>query len=302
VVPFENSTNGSVVFTLDHFADREGRYRDLSVCAETYLDVHHCLLGYAPPSPGPSSNVGEAARPQDDSLTKDATVAEGKQLAIPRTSLEQVKRVYSHPQVWGQVTRFMHAYLRGIETIDVSSTSRAAALAKADTSGTSAAVSSVLAGEIQGLNVLAQNIEDRADNTTRFFVLRKGTEQQGSAIPGLAGQVPQARKRPGQQQEGESPKVEGQQPKTKSLVSFTVPHTAPGALAGVLECFRKGGLNLTSINSRPSLSEPFQYIFFVEFEGHRYDDPEAKVQDVLSCVGRVAQSWRWLGSWVNMRA
>lgn len=255
-MPFENSTNGSVVFTLDHFADREGQYADLSVCAEAYLGVHHCLLGYAPPASSASSE---------------------------ETSLAHVKRVYSHPQAWGQVTRFMRERLRGIETIDVSSTSRAAALAKADATGSSAAVSSALAAEVQGLEVLARNIEDRDDNTTRFFVLRKTdtttTEPETKAGEGAGG--------------------EGK--KYKSLVSFTVPHSAPGALADVLDCFRAGGLNLTSINSRPSLREPFQYVFFVEFEGHRYDDPEGRVRGVLEGIARVAQSWRWLGSWVNMR-
>lgn len=260
VVPFENSTNGSVVFTLDHFADREGQYADLSVCAEAYLGVHHCLLGYAQPSA--SSSETEKA------------------------SLAHVKRVYSHPQAWGQVTRFMRERLRGIETIDVSSTSRAAALAKADATGSSAAVSSALAAEVQGLEVLARNIEDRDDNTTRFFVLRK-TEDTTAAT-----EAPQ-------QTEARAGGEDGK--KYKSLVSFTVPHSAPGALADVLDCFRAGGLNLTSINSRPSLREPFQYVFFVEFEGHRYDDPEGRVQDVLEGIARVAQSWRWLGSWVNMR-
>ncbi|KAH8198681.1 hypothetical protein TruAng_007140 [Truncatella angustata] len=287
VVPFENSTNGSVVFTLDHFADREARYRDLSVCAEAYLDVHHCLLGYLPPA---------SAEPTTPPPQSDGSVTGQKQPAMPLASLGHVKRVYSHPQAWGQVTRFMHTYLKGIETIDVSSTSKAAALAKADSSGTSAAVSSALAGELQGLDFLARNIEDREDNTTRFFVLRKGTGKQGSDIPELEGRVP------GRRGLVEEDKKKSQQPRTKSLVSFTVPHAAPGALADVLECFRKGGLNLTSINSRPSLSEPFQYVFFVEFEGHKFEDPEGKVKEVLEGVGRVAQSWRWLGSWTNMRA
>lgn len=290
MVPVENSTNGSVVFTLDHFADRDGRYGDLSVCAEAYLDVHHCLLGY-PPSSTQSPDLAPEVPAEASSETGQ------KKPASPLAKLDHVKRVYSHPQAWGQVTRFMHTYLRGIETIDVSSTSRAAALAKADTSGTSAAVSSALAGELQGLDFLARNIEDRDDNTTRFFVLRQGLDEAGSTIPGLTARGPQVRSQQAVGAAGHS-----SQPKTKSLVSFTVPHTAPGALADVLECFRKGGLNLTSINSRPSLIEPFQYVFFVEFEGHKFDDSEGKVQEVLQGVGRVAQSWRWLGSWINMRA
>ncbi|KAF7527707.1 hypothetical protein G7054_g10377 [Neopestalotiopsis clavispora] len=256
VVPFENSTNGSVVFTLDHFADRDGRYGDLSVCAEAYLGVHHCLLGYAPP-PGAS---GQAA----------ATTTGEKEDGVvqPLASLAHVKRVYSHPQAWGQLDEPGGGAGQGDET------------------GTSAAVSSALAAQVQNLEVLARNIEDRDDNTTRFFVLRKDGSggEQGPAPPLASGGVADGTK------------------KTKSLVSFTVPHTSPGALADVLDCFRAGGLNLTSINSRPSLQEPFQYVFFVEFEGHRYDDPEGRVKSVLEGISRVAQTWRWLGSWVNMRA
>ncbi|KAI1866939.1 hypothetical protein JX265_007515 [Neoarthrinium moseri] len=273
VVPFENSTNGSVVFTLDHFADREGRYGDLSVCGEAYLDVHHCLLGRLP-----NAAAADGAGPESSSPPAGP---KGQPLA----SLAHVQRIYSHPQAWGQCTRFMGAHLRGIETIDVSSTSRAAELAATDASGTSAAISSALAGEANGLGFLARDIEDRDDNTTRFFVLRKlgaDADAAGDDAGDAWWRRPAGRK-------------------TKSLASFTVPHTAPGALAGVLECFRQGGLNLTSINSRPSLIEPFQYVFFVEFEGHRLEDPDGRVRDVLEGVGRVAQSWRWLGSWVNMR-
>jgi prephenate dehydratase len=85
----------------------------------------------------------------------------------------------------------------------------------------------------------------------------------------------------------------------KSLVSFTVPHRRAGALADVLDCFRGRGLNLTSISSVPSLDGPFHYLFFVEFEGSRFDDPEGRVGGVFEDLERVAERWRWLGSWRN---
>ncbi|KAI1104648.1 PDT-domain-containing protein [Jackrogersella minutella] len=256
VVPFENSSNGSVVFTLDQFADRAGEYPDLSVCAEVYLDVHHCLLGH--PAPG--------------------------------GLLTHVRRVYSHPQAFGQCVGFVREQLRGVETVDVSSTSRAAALAKADASGSSAAVSSAAAAKLLGLDVLARDIEDRADNTTRFFVLRRGS---GPTAKELEGMLAGRRRGADEERDGYS--------RSKSLASFTVPHRAPGALADVLECFRRARLNLTSINSRPSLAQPFQYVFFVEFEGHRFRDPEGRVRDALDSAAAVARSCRWLGSWDNMR-
>ncbi|KAI8964103.1 PDT-domain-containing protein [Daldinia sp. FL1419] len=258
VVPFENSSNGSVVFTLDQFADRGGEYPDLSVCAEIYLDVHHCL-------------VGRKGQAQD---------------------LEHVKRVYSHPQAFGQCTKFLRANLRGVETVDVSSTSRAATLAKEDPAGTSAAISSATAAQMLGLDILARNVEDREDNTTRFFVLRRGDSSSPTPIPGLEDVLSNRQRKD----------VDGDvYSQTKSLASFTVPHRAPGALASVLECFRHARLNLTSINSRPSLAQPFQYVFFVEFEGHRLRDPEGRVRDALVSVDGVAQSCRWWGSWDNMR-
>ncbi|KAK8090236.1 hypothetical protein PG997_005197 [Apiospora hydei] len=282
VVPFENSTNGSVVFTLDHFADRQGLYPDLSVCAEIYLDVHHCLLGRSPPD--------------DDDDDAGAAGPEGDPRSRPLVPLTRIERIYSHPQAFGQCNRFLSAYLKGIETVDVSSTSRAAELVRDDASGTSAAISSAAAARLlerDGVEVLAYNIEDREDNTTRFFVLRAGTDD--STTPGpdgdSAAKGPSSSSSPGKQTPA----------KTKSLLSFTVPHAAPGALADVLSCFRAAGLNLTSIASRPSLLAPFQYVFFVEFEGHRSVDPEGKVARVLEQVGRVAESARWLGSWVNQR-
>jgi prephenate dehydratase len=85
----------------------------------------------------------------------------------------------------------------------------------------------------------------------------------------------------------------------KSLVSFTVPHRRAGALADVLDCFRGRGLNLTSISSVPSLDGPFHYLFFVEFEGSKFDDAEGRVRGVFEDLEKVAERWRWLGSWRN---
>ncbi|KAK3692058.1 Prephenate dehydratase-domain-containing protein [Podospora appendiculata] len=260
VVPFENSTHGTVTFTLDGLADRAGRCADIAVCAEVYLDVHHCLLGHRRGGP-----------PLSPAVTR----------ATPLAGLAHIRRVYSHPQALGQSAAFLATYLRGVELVDVSSTSRAAELTAADESGTSAAVASELAAEAMGLEVLARSIEDREDNTTRFFVLCKGVrEGSGKAV--------------GEGKEGN----EGGNG-YKSLVSFTVPHRTPGALADVLHCFKEAGLNLTSINSLPSLVQPFHYLFFVEFEGCRFDDPQGRVQRAVEDVGRIAQRWRWLGSWRN---
>lgn len=139
---------------------------------------------------------------------------------------------------------------------------------KEDESGTSAAIASILTADLQNLDVLAKGIEDRDDNTTRFLVIRKGVAD-----------------------------TAGSADRTKSLISFEVDHSTPGALASVLNCFQKYGINLTSINSRPTKVVPFQYIFFVEFEGSRLRDPSGMVKRTLDALEKYVQSWRWLGSW-----
>lgn len=197
-----------------------------------------------------------------------STPSPEKPRAKPLHSIKHINRIYTHPQAFGQCENFLQSYLKGVERIDVSSTSRAAEMVKEDTSRESAAIASSLAADIQGLDILARGIEDREDNTTRFFIIRKGIDEKAK--------------------ETCNP--------TKSLISFTVDHRSPGALADVLECFRKAKLNLTSINSRPTKVVPFQYIFFVEFEGSRLKDPDGRVEDALSGLKEHTQSWRWLGS------
>jgi prephenate dehydratase len=264
VVPFENSTTGAVIFTLELLADRHNRYPDVNVCGEAYLDVSHYLLGHKAPRNAATDSPGVSG-----TCTPTTSIPSPlKPRKKPLSSLKHIERIYTHPQAWGQCDIFLNAYLKAIERIDVSSTSRAAEMVKEDTSGTSAAIASSLAAEIHGLDVLACGIEDREDNKTRFFILRKGLE---GATTSAA--------------------------KTKSLISFTIDHRSPGALAQVLDCFRGYTLNLTSINSRPTKVIPFQYIFFVEFEGSKLNDPDRRVKGALECVAKFVQSWRWLGSW-----
>lgn len=309
VVPFENSTNGSVLFTLDCFADRDNLSPDIAVCGEIYLDVHHFLVGTLPPSTNstsapvsavisPLSHLSGVATDDAGSGACTPTASEPhppKPRSKPNTDLSHVRRLYSHPQAWGQCSAFLQTYLKGIEAVDVSSTSRAAELVAQDETGTSAAISSEIAAQLHGIDVLAANIEDRADNTTRFFVIRKLGSGHGDA-DGSGHQLPDILRL------GRGAPTSAGTGKTKSMVSFIVPHRSPGALADVLESFRKFKLNLTSLNSRPSLEQPFQYIMFVEFEGHKLKDADERVKGALEGVAAAAQTWRWLGSWEDQRA
>lgn len=139
VVPFENSSNGPVGFTLDLFADTEGKYPDILIEEEIYLPVRHCLVGH-------------------QSAAAD---------------FSSIRKLYSHPQAWTQCNQFLSTHFSGTERIDVSSTSRAAELVAEDCTGTSAAISSSLAASLNNIPVLAEGIEDVKGNTTRFFVLRR---------------------------------------------------------------------------------------------------------------------------------
>ncbi|KAH7348062.1 Prephenate dehydratase-domain-containing protein [Pyrenochaeta sp. MPI-SDFR-AT-0127] len=266
VVPFENSSNGSVVFTLDLFADLHGKYPDILVCGESYVSVRHCLLGYAP------SKEEEGAGPtqnQDDSAHEPAR---------PIHDISRVKTLYSHPQAWGQCKVFLTTYLKHCERRDVSSTSRAAELVSQDKSGESAALSSIIAADMFGLDVLAKSINDRVGNTTRFLVIRRKGEGNSSS----------------------SRTSTSEQRDWKSLVTFTVDHANPGALAHCLAVFETYGLNLTSINTRPSGVQNWNYVFFVEFKGRKEDgDQDCAVNKALRDLDAVCRGYRWLGSWEN---
>ena len=239
VVPFENSSNGSVVFTLDLFADTHGRYPDILVSGEIYLAVHHCLLGRAAAPhengdvhlPGPDVARRQLRDTSDSpNISGQATPTQSapepqKPRVKPLHDLKHVKKLYSHPQAWGQCKVFLSTYLKGTERLDVSSTSRAAELVAQDSTGASAAISSRIAGELNQLDLLAENIEDREGNSTRFFVIQRRrdvevgdrTTENG---PGAA------------ESEGE------EKARCKSLVSFTVNHGEPGALADCLAVFK----------------------------------------------------------------
>ena len=101
-----------------------------------------------------------------------------------------------------------------------------------------AAIGSTLAGELYGLHVLFENIEDNPDNVTRFFVIgREPARASGT---------------------------------DKTAIMFTTAHK-PGALAEVLDCFRDNGINLTDIEKRPSKKVNWEYYFFIDAEGHNDD-------------------------------
>ena len=199
-----------------------------------------------------------------------------------------MKTIYSHPQAFGQCEAFLGTYLKGVERVEVSSTSKAAQLVSMDGVSSVAAISSRVAGEVHGLEALARGIEDSDDNRTRFFVLGKGSGNGFSSVvlDALQGGVTES---------GKDGQVKAAQDDLKSFVSFTIDHMEAGALADALLVFKIYGFNLTSINSRPSRSKPWHYIFFVEFVGDKGTDKG--LHEMLEKLGTITQGWRYHGSW-----
>jgi chorismate mutase/prephenate dehydratase len=177
------------------------------------------------------------------------------------SSLEKIERVCTHQQSLAQCRAWLDEHLRDVERVAVSSNAEGARRAR-DESGT-AAIAGEVAAQIYGLGILAAEIEDRADNTTRFLVLgRKMFPPSGAD-------------------------------RTTLLVS--VSHTdAPGALHRLLEPLAKHGISMTRIESRPSHKRKWDYVFFIDIDGHAEDEPVARA---LAALKARASLYRVLGSY-----
>jgi prephenate dehydratase len=161
-------------------------------------------------------------------------------LAAPGTQLAELKRVRSHPQALAQCQRYLSRH--GLEPDPAFDTAGSARDLAANPEPGVAAIASELAADLYGLEVLASAIEDFPFNYTRFFVL-------------ALEDPPRAQR-------------------TKTSLVFSSRHQ-PGALYGCLGEFATRGINLTKIESRPRLNRPWQYIFYLDFEGH-CQDPECE--------------------------
>ena len=152
----------------------------------------------------------------------------------PNTSLELVKTVYSHPQALAQCRSFLERL--GSDLIPTYDTAGSVKMLKDKVQKDAAAIASEKAAEIYGMKILAREIEDTPTNYTRFFVISK----KDSPITG----------------------------KDKTSIIFAATHT-PGALYRALGEFAKREINLAKIESRPTRQRPWEYNFYLDFEGHR---------------------------------
>jgi chorismate mutase/prephenate dehydratase len=173
--------------------------------------------------------------------------------------IEDVRRVASHPQPLAQCRRWLDRHLPDAERIETASTAAAAQLAAGDPAV--AAIGSPAAGSVHGLQTLESALEDRSDNRTRFLVI-------GLDRPARSGND-----------------------LTSAL--FTIRKDRPGGVHALIEPMARLGVNLTSIQLRPINGKPWEYLFFIDLEGHR-SDPE--VAEALQSASEVALSARVLGS------
>ena len=162
-------------------------------------------------------------------------------------SIEDVKKVYSHPNPIGQCRGWLESNLKGVPVGEVSSTSRAAEMAAEDPSV--AAIASRLAAEVYGLKIIKERIEDNTNNCTRFLLISK-----------------------------KSPPRTGHD---KTSMLFSIKDRA-GALYDILKPFAVRGINMTKIESRPSRKKAWEYHFFVDVEGHYEDESVRSAIDELS--------------------
>ena len=173
--------------------------------------------------------------------------------------MDKIRRVYSHAQVLGQTRSWLQTHLPGVELVETSSSTKAAETAAAEKHA--AAVSSRLAAELYGLDILAEHIEDSAENTTRFLVIGR-----------------------------QDPKPTGDD---KTSICYAIKDKV-GALYETLLPFKQEKVTLTMIESRPSRRKNWEYCFFVDFIGHA-DDPVS--QRVFEQLKEHCQFARILGSY-----
>ena len=174
-------------------------------------------------------------------------------------NIEDVKKVYSHQQSLAQCRKWLDTHLNDVEQIDVSSNAEAARLASEEEGA--AAIAGESAAEIYDLNTIVSNIEDEPDNTTRFLVIGK------RATPAS----------------GED--------KTSMLVSAI---NKPGALHAMLQPFATNEISMTRIESRTSRQGMWNYVFFIDIEGHADD---VNVSAALKELKNAASMVKVLGSY-----
>jgi len=170
-------------------------------------------------------------------------------LGLPEATVDDIKKVVSHPQALGQC----HDYIkfRAYETEEANNTAVAAKTVAKSNDKTLGAIASVETANLYGLKVLEANINKSGENTTRFVVLSKVKAASG--------------------------------PRSNSVLMFTVKNEA-GSLAGAISIIGKYGYNMTALRSRPLKKHSWQYYFYVEIDGTTDNEDGRKMMEELNHV------------------
>lgn len=190
-------------------------------------------------APVENSTEGAVSRTLDLMLGTSLTICGEVQLRVRQQLMRQIPTmagiqvVYSHAQSLAQCHEWLAKNLPGVETIPVSSNSEAAHMAAEDPS--TAAIASELAAERYGLNIIGRNIEDDANNTTRFLVLSR----EAAAPSG--------------------------RDKTSIVLST---ENRPGALLDILTPLAQRNIGMSKLESRPARNRAWEYVFYLDLDGH----------------------------------
>jgi prephenate dehydratase/chorismate mutase len=176
-------------------------------------------------------------------------------LAPEGSRIENLRVIYSHPQALGQCRGFIEG--KGFEARPFYDTAGAARMLSRERPRAAGAIASRLSGEIYGLEVLAEDISDHEENSTRFLLLSREAAESGD----------------------------------KCSIIFSVRHES-GSLFDALRLFSESHINLTRIASMPLRSEPGNFSFFLDFEG---SDRDPKVKSVLEQLQKSAIAFKMLG-------
>jgi chorismate mutase / prephenate dehydratase len=244
-------------------------YHGMATVSDIFTAVEKGETDYAV-IPIENSTEGSVREALDSFIESDLKIVaqihlEISHALISNSRLEEIERVYSKDQALAQCRHWLQRHLPHAQLVDSPSTSRAVQLAKQEV-GT-AAIAGELAAEHYGVPIVERNIQDKADNTTRFFVI--GRKPSGPVGNG------------------------------KDISSFAISlgdqaSANPGALLKMLMPMAERGINLSKIESRPSKKRPWDYYFFIDVTGH-YDDP--KMKEALAELQKFCPLVKWLGSY-----
>jgi chorismate mutase/prephenate dehydratase len=179
------------------------------------------------------------------------------------SGLDGVRQIYSHPHAIAAARKWLEANSQHIPVVETSSTAAAAELAASEPGA--AAIASELAASLYGLNVLQRRIEDHPNNMTRFLLIGRRASPPSAA--------------------------------DKTSILFSIKDRV-GALFRMLQPFADNGINLTKIESRPSKKQVWEYVFYVDLEGHGSDP---RVQRALEILREECIFLKVLGSYPKAR-